>query len=102
VGGALALAVLSAGAGALGALSDDPSPLLPAGASIGYRASGLIATTLACGGAGLALRLSGEGPGAHPVPGQQLTAAITVVAVVAAAASGIAAARAASALKRGR
>jgi len=102
VGGALAVAVLSAGAGALGALSDDPSPLLPAGASIGYRASGLIATALACGGAGLALRLSGQRPGAHPVPGQQLTAAITVVAVVAAAASGIAAARAASALKRGR
>ena len=110
VGGALALAVLSAGAGALGALSDDPSPLLPAGASIGYRASGLIATVLACGGAGLALRLTGTlsstAPGrvvaVRPVAGQHLTAAITVIAVVAAVASGVAAARAANALRRGR
>ena len=97
---ALACAVLATAAGALGALSDDPSPLLPAGLSIGYRASGLAATVVAIAGAGLLLRLGGSG---GPVTGgQQLTAGVAVVSVVAAITSGVAVARAASALRRGR
>ena len=97
---ALAFAVLATAAGALGALSDDPSPLLPAGLSIGYRASGLAATVVACAGGGLLLRLGGK-TGAH-APGQQLSSGVAVVAVVAAITSGVAVARAATSLRRGR
>ena len=97
---ALAFAVLATAAGALGALSDDPSPLLPAGLSIGYRASGLAATVAACAGGGLLLRLGGKA-GPH-APGQQLVSGVAVVAVVAAITSGVAVARAATSLRRGR
>ena len=97
---ALAFAVLATAAGALGALSDDPSPLLPAGLSIGYRASGLAATVVACAGGGLLLRLGGR-PDPH-APGQQLVAGVAVVAGVAAITSGVAVARAATSLRRGR
>ena len=97
---ALAFAVLATAAGALGALSDDPSPLLPAGLAIGYRASGLVATVVACTGGGLLLEVGG--PAGPVTGGQQLTSGVAVVAVVAAIASAVTVARAAAALRRGR
>ena len=97
---ALAFAVLATAAGALGALSDDPSPLLPAGLAIGYRASGLVATVVACTGGGLLLEVGGK---AGPVTGgQRLSSGVAAVAVVAAIASAVTVARAAAALRRGR
>ena len=97
---AVALALLLAGAGALGALSDDPSPLLPPWAAVGYRTTGFAAVLVACVGSALALRLPGA-PGSPPDP-DRLPTAVAVTALVALITSGIARHRAAGALTRGR
>ena len=98
---AVGLAVLLAAAGALGALSDDPSPFLPPWLAIGYRTSGLIAVVAGCELAALLLRYQGAGPTVGPRPDRLLGAglALTATAVVAAA---VAITRASTALTRGR
>lgn len=52
----IGLALLMAAGGALGALSDDPSPFLPPWLAVGYRTSGFIAVTVGCAAAALVLR----------------------------------------------
>lgn len=96
----LALALLLAAAGALGALSDDPSPLLPPWVAVGYRTTGFAAILVACVGSALALRLPG-GVGSPPDP-DRLPTAVAVTGLVALATAGVARHRAASALTRGR
>lgn len=97
---AAALALLLAAAGALGALSDDPSPLLPPWAAVGYRTTGFAAVLVACVGSALVLRLPGA-PGSPPDP-DRLPTAVLVTAVVALVTAAIARHRAAGALTRGR
>jgi hypothetical protein len=104
--GALALALLLAGAGALGALSDDPSPLLPPWAAVGYRTTGFAAVLVACVGSALALRLQGDAVraalAAGAPPPDRLPTAVLVVAGVALGTAAVARHRAAGALTRGR
>lgn len=96
----LALAVLLAAGGALGALSDDPSPFLPPWLAIGYRTSGVLAVTASCVLAGLLLRQGGTAAvGAAP---DRLPAGLLVLTVGALMASTAAALRGAAALTRGR
>ena len=100
LGGAVGLALLLAAAGALGALSDDPSPFLPPWLAIGYRTSGLVAVTATCELAALLLRHAGPGTGStHP---ERLPSAALLVLVGALATAALAAARATAALTRGR
>ncbi len=97
---ALALGLLLAAAGALGALSDDPSPLLPPWVAVGYRTTGFAALLVACVGAALALRLPG-GAGSAPDP-DRLPTAVAVTGLVALVTAAVARHRAAGVLTRGR
>ena len=97
----MVLAVLLAAAGALGALSDDPSPLLPPWVAVGYRTTGAAAVLVAVVGAALALRLQSATAPARVHP-DRLPLAGAVVAAVALVAAAIARHRAAGALTRGR
>ena len=98
--------LLLAAAGALGALSDDPSPLLPPWAAVGYRTTGFAAVLVACVGSALALRLQSAAARAAQAAGgprpDRLPTAVLVVAGAAIIAAGVARYRAASALTRGR
>ena len=96
----LGLALLLAAAGALGALSDDPSPFLPPSVALGYRTSGLIAVLVGCVVPALLLRLpdpAGQAATRDRVPG-----ATTALVAVALAAAALATFRATRALQRGR
>lgn len=96
----VAVGLLLAAAGALGALSNDPSPFLPPALAIGYRTSGFAAVMLGCVAAALELRHSG----AASATGQQdrLPGAALVLALTAVVALALATGRAAGALRRGR
>ena len=80
-GGEATVGVLLASAGALGALSDDPSPFLPPALAIGYRTSGLIAVAVGCLLAGVALRAPTVQP--PTVPPDRLPTASIALAFVA-------------------
>jgi hypothetical protein len=95
-----AVAFLLPAAGALGALSDDPSPLLPPAAAIGYRTSGVIVVLVACVGAGTVLRHAS--PQATSASPDRLPSGVVVLAVVAAVGVVAATLRAAHAVTRGR
>ncbi len=95
-----AIAVLLAAAGALGALSDDPSPFLPPALAIGYRTTGLIAVLAGSVLAGLILRYQSAVP--PPTVQDRLPSATVALGVVAALALVVASFRASSALTRGR
>ena len=96
----LGLALLLAAAGALGALSDDPSPFLPPWLAIGYRTSGFIAVTLGCAVAAVLLRYQSLTP--SPVQPDRLPQAALLLAGTALIAVALATVRAAKALTRGR
>lgn len=99
-----ALAVLLSSAGALGALSDDPSPFLPPALAVGYRTSGFLAVTAGCLLAAFSLRYQAVlPPGAvRPVQHDRLPTAALALAATAAGTAVAASLRAASALTRGR
>ncbi len=99
---AVVLALLLAAAGALGALSDDPSPLLPPWVAVGYRTTGAAAVLVAVVGAALALRLQSAATPVSAVHPDRLPLAGAIVAGVALVAGAIARHRAAGALTRGR
>lgn len=103
---AVALALLLAAAGALGGLSDDPSPLLPPWAAVGYRTTGFAAVLVACVGSALVLRLQSAAARAALAAGgarpDRLPTAVLITAGVALVAAGVARHRAAGALTRGR
>lgn len=97
----IGLALLMAAGGALGALSDDPSPFLPPWLAVGYRTSGFIAVTFGCAAAALVLRHQSATAKAGTVSDRMpfagfLLAAIGLIAVL------VATFRAAGALTRGR
>lgn len=96
----VALGVLLAAAGALGALSDDPSPFLPPALAIGYRTSGLIAVAAGCLLAGVILRHQGLHPSG--VAQDRLPSATLALGAVGVLAFVVASFRAAGALTRGR
>lgn len=99
----LALALLVASAGALGALSDDPSPLLPPSAALGYRTSGLLAVLVGCILPAVLLRLADPATASSTTSDvNRLPAATTVLLFVALLAAALATYRAAKALQRGR
>ncbi len=91
----IGLSVLLAGAGALGALSDDPSPFLPPALSIGYRTSGVIAVLVAVLGSAALLRAPGAATDRLPTAG-------FVLLLVGAIAAALAVWRGSQALTRGR
>lgn len=95
-----ALSVLLAAGGALGALSDDPSPFLPPALAIGYRTSGVLAVTAGCVLAALLMRH--QGAAATPGPHDRLLAGLIVLVVAALVAGVLATLRGASAITRGR
>lgn len=97
---AVAVGVLLASAGALGALSDDPSPFLPPALAIGYRTSGLIAVAAGCLLAGVALRAPTVQP--PTVPPDRLPTASIALALVALVTYTVAAHRAAGSVTKGR
>jgi hypothetical protein len=96
----VSLALLLAAAGALGALSDDPSPFLPPALALGYRTSGFLAVTAGCLLAAVSLRYQSATP--DPVVHDRLPTAAFALAAVAVIAATVAAFRAAGALTRGR
>ena len=97
---AVTVGVLLASAGALGALSDDPSPFLPPALAIGYRTSGLIAVAVGCLLAGVALRApTVQSPS---VPPDRLPTAAIALALVALVTYVVAAQRAAGSVTKGR
>lgn len=98
LGGAV-LATLLPAAGALGALSNDPSPLLPPAIAIGYRSSGFIAVTIGCVASALLLRAP-DIPGS--APHSRLGVIAPFIALVAGVTALVTVKRAAGALRRGR
>ena len=99
----LALALLVASAGALGALSDDPSPFLPPSAAVGYRTSGLIALLIGCVLPAVLLRLTDPSSPTAAAPVQdRLPAATTALVIVALMTAAATILRAAKVLQRGR
>jgi hypothetical protein len=101
----IGLALLLAAGGALGALSDDPSPFLPPWLAVGYRTSGFIAITVGCAAAALVLRhqsaMTTASASAAPVA-DRLPFAGLLVGVIGLIALFLATFRAAGALTRGR
>ena len=99
----LALALLVASAGALGALSDDPSPLLPPSAALGYRTSGLLAVLVGCVLPAVLLRLADPATADSTArAGERLPGATTALLFVALVTAALATYRATKALQRGR
>jgi hypothetical protein len=99
----IGLALLLAAGGALGALSDDPSPFLPPWLAVGYRTSGFIAITVGCAASALVLRYQSAMAAASAAPVSDrlpfaglLLGGIGLIAVL------VATFRAAGALTRGR
>jgi hypothetical protein len=97
----IGLALLMAAGGALGALSDDPSPFLPPWLAVGYRTSGFIAVTVGCAAAALILRHQSAMAKAGPVA-DRLPFAGLLLGVIGLTAALVATFRAAGALTRGR
>lgn len=100
--GAAALALLLSAAGALGALSDDPSPFIPPQVAIGYRTSGLIAVVVGVLASGISLRFLAK---SDPVPmhaPDRLPMAAFILAIAGIIALLVATFRAKTALTRGR
>ncbi|MCU1594570.1 MAG: hypothetical protein JWO12_1962 [Frankiales bacterium] len=101
----IGLAVLLAAAGALGALSDDPSPFLPPWLAVSYRTSGFIAVVAGCAGAAVALRFKPavvKGAAVVTTHSDRLPVAGFLLLAVGLIAGAIATSRAAKLLTRGR
>lgn len=96
----LGVALLLAAGGALGALSDDPSPFLPPALAIGYRTSGFLAVTAGCVLSAILLRHQGATTGG--VQPDRLPSAALLLTGTALIAATLASVRAAGALRRGR
>jgi hypothetical protein len=97
---ATALGVLLSCAAVLGALSDDPSPLLPPAMALGYRTAGLIAVTASTTVVGFTLRQSSST--SRPSHQPRVVAASLLLLVPAILAGLAAAVRASRAITRGR
>lgn len=95
-----ALSVLLAAGGALGALSDDPSPFLPPALAIGYRTTGVLAVMTGCVLSALLMRH--QGATTTPGPHDRLPAGLLVLVAAALVAGALATLRGASAITRGR
>jgi hypothetical protein len=92
------IAMLMPAAGALGALSNDPSPFLPPALALGYRTSGFIAVSAVCVSSGLLLRTpTAAGSAQSRLPFVALLMAVVVGVTALAAVT-----RTATALRRGR
>lgn len=98
LGGAV-LAMMIPAAGALGALSNDPSPFLPPAMALGYRSSGFIAVTLGCVTSAVLLRAPDASGGASH---SRLAVVAPFIGLVAAVTALVTVKRAATALRRGR
>jgi hypothetical protein len=98
LGGAV-LAMLLPAAGALGALSNDPSPFLPPAVALGYRSSGFIAVTFGCVASALLLRAPDASGGAV---NSRLGVVAPFIALIAGLTALVTVKRAAGALRRGR
>jgi hypothetical protein len=93
------LALLLPAAGALGALSNDPSPFLPPSMALGYRSSGFIAVTTGCVASAVLLRApDASSSAAH----SRLGVVTPFIALIAGITALVTVKRAAGALRRGR